>query len=290
MKGWVTVVTGGGTGLGLIAARALAANGAKVYITGRRKEVLDKSASIHGSPDSLGSSEGAIIPIEMDVTSKESIQKVVEIVEREAGYVNVLVNNAGIGTGRAAAAASDGPEIYGRAMFAESIDDDFQKAYLSNCTQVYFVTAAFMPLLARAKSSPAQVPGNVINIASISGFTKWSQNSQYSYNSSKAAVIHLTRMLACELSHENIQIRVNAIAPGYFPTELTTNSLDPQNQSPWPLDAFQKEMKRVGAKASRPGTDEEFASAILNLSVNGYIWGHVMVVDGGLLLRHPSSV
>lgn len=101
-----------------------------------------------------------------------------------------LLNNAGIGTGRAAAAASDGAEVYGKAMWNERIDDDFQNgasalfrcinhelisfpAYMSNCTQVYFVTAAFMPLLANAKSSPTGVPGNVINTASISGFTKW---------------------------------------------------------------------------------------------------------------------
>ncbi|KAJ6028325.1 hypothetical protein N7540_003901 [Penicillium herquei] len=260
LKGWVAVVTGGGTGLGLVAARALAANGAKVYITGRRSDVLEKSATIHGSQEALGSSGGSIISLQMDVTSKESIEKVVQTIQQDNSYVNVLLNNAGIGSGRAVAAASDGAEAYGKAMWEESIENDFQSAYLSNCTQVYFVTAAFMPLLAKAKFSSTGVPGNVINTASISGFTKWSQNSQYSYNCSKAAVIHLTRMLACELSHENVQIRVNGISPGYFPTELTTNSINSLNESPWPQDAFEKEMKRVGAKASRPGTDQEFAT------------------------------
>jgi NAD(P)-dependent dehydrogenase (short-subunit alcohol dehydrogenase family) len=101
-----------------------------------------------------------------------------------------LLNNAGIGTGRATAAASDGADVYGKAMWNESIDDDFQNgvpcffcstdheltcvpAYLSNCTQVYFVTAAFMPLLENAKSSPTGVHGSVINTASIGGLTNW---------------------------------------------------------------------------------------------------------------------
>lgn len=226
----------------------------------------------------------------MDVTSKESISKAVATVESNDGRLDVLINNAGIGVGRAAAAASDGSEAYGRAMFAEDIDTDFQAAYMSNCTQVYFVTAAFLPLLARAATTGGRAPGNVINMASISGLTKWSQNGQYAYNCSKAACIHLTRMMACELSCEGVAIRVNAIAPGYFPSELTTNASDHDNKSPWPQDAFAKEMKRVGAKAQRPGTDQEMAAAVLNLATNGYIWGVIEVVDGGLLLKHPSCV
>lgn len=74
-----------------MAARALAANGAKVYITGRRKDVLEASARIHGSKESLGLSGGSIIPLEMDVTSKASTKAAVETVQKESGFVNVYV-------------------------------------------------------------------------------------------------------------------------------------------------------------------------------------------------------
>jgi hypothetical protein len=104
------LVTGGGTGIGLsklltskllltghtdnttiVAAKALATNGARVYITGRRKEVLETSAKTHGSPDKLGNSGGALIPLVMDVNSKESIKTVVQEVTKKEGYLNVYV-------------------------------------------------------------------------------------------------------------------------------------------------------------------------------------------------------
>ncbi|KAL3489929.1 hypothetical protein BJX62DRAFT_238571 [Aspergillus germanicus] len=290
LKAWVTLVTGGGTGIGLMAAQTLAANGAKVYITGRRKEVIENSAKVHGSEKALGSSGGSIVPLVMDVTSKESISAIVEHITKEDGYLNVLVNNAGIGGDRAHAQASSGADVYSPAMLAQGIDD-WQQVYLSNTTQVYYTSAAFVPLLAKSKDSPAATAGNIINITSLSGITKWSQNSQYAYNCSKAAANHLTKMLAYEFCNENIQVRVNAIAPGYFPSELTVNSSDEKNKSTWPQDAFDKEMLRVGANVPthRPGTDAEMASAILTLATNGYIWGTILTVDGGILLRHPST-
>lgn len=284
LKGWVAVVTGGGTGIGLIAAQALAANGAKVYITGRRQTVLEASAKAHGTDEALHHSGGAIIPLQMDVTSKESIQKAIEVIGAREKYVNVLVNNAGIGSGRAGAKASDGPEAYAKAMFDEEMED-WQKVYLANCTSLYFVTAAFVPLLNAAKESVTRNSGNVIIVSSQSGITKWSQNGQYAYNASKAAANHLTRTLAYELAEKSIGIRVNAICPGgcsslysmfmlcacitdevfalgYWPSELTTGSSDQVNKTTWEERAFEKEMVRVGAivPASRPGTDEEMAS------------------------------
>lgn len=209
----MAVVTGGGTGIGLTAAQALAANGAKVYITGRRQNVLEASASVHGATEALHSSGGSIVPLQMDVTSKESIQEAVQVISAQEKFVNVLINNAGIGSGRATARASDGPEAYAKAMFDEDVQD-WQKVYLANCTSLYFVTAAFVPLLTAARESVARVPGNVIVVSSQSGITKWSQNSQYAYNASKAAANHLTRTLAYELAEKSIGIRVNAICPG----------------------------------------------------------------------------
>lgn len=213
LKGWVAVVTGGGTGIGLITAQALAANGAKVYITGRREEVLKASAEAHGTDEALHHSGGAIVPLQMDVTSKESIEKAVGVISAQDKYVNVLVNNAGIGSGRVLANAADGPEAYAKAMFEQDVED-WQKVWQANCTSLYFVTAAFVPLLSAARASVAQTPGNVIIVSSASGLTKWSQNGQYAYNASKGAANHLTRTLAYELAEESIGIRVNAICPG----------------------------------------------------------------------------
>lgn len=86
-------------------------------------------------------------------------------------------------------------------------------------TSVHFTTFAFLPLLAAAREiGSAPEPGNVINIASISGITYTSQGGQFSYNSTKAATAHLSRMMATEFVRRGLDIRVNVIAPGYFPS------------------------------------------------------------------------
>ncbi|KAL8790662.1 MAG: hypothetical protein Q9213_000510 [Squamulea squamosa] len=89
VKDWVVLVTGGGTGIGLMLTQVLAANGCKVYITGRRLEVLETTARIHGSPDKLGPQGGSIIPLAMDVTSKESVKGVVDHIAETEGYLNL---------------------------------------------------------------------------------------------------------------------------------------------------------------------------------------------------------
>ncbi|KAI0124028.1 hypothetical protein BJ170DRAFT_70894 [Xylariales sp. AK1849] len=261
--------------------QALAANGAKVYITGRRADVLENAART--SADTLGPSGGTVIPLTMDVTSKDSIKGAVDEISKKEGHVNILVNNAGVWKGRAAAKPEDGAEKYGDAMFDMSIDDSWQQAYLTNCTSCYFVTAAFLPLLAKAASTPIGTTGTVINISSVSGMLNVSQNSQYSYNCSKAAINHLTRQMAFELVHENVRIRVNGIAPGWFPSEMTTG----------PSGSYDKEklrlsMLKMGAKVDRMGTPDEIASIVLTLATNEYMWGTIIPVDGGALLQLPG--
>ena len=103
--------------------QALVANGAKVYITGRRLDVLEKTERIHGSPDNPNTPSGSIIPIVMDVTSKDSIREVANYIAQKEGYLNLLVNNAGIWTSKPDAGPQDGPEVFGKAMFEENIDD-----------------------------------------------------------------------------------------------------------------------------------------------------------------------
>ncbi|EIW68932.1 hypothetical protein TREMEDRAFT_30985, partial [Tremella mesenterica DSM 1558] len=281
-------VTGGGTGIGLMCAKAFAANGAKVYITGRREEMLNNAVKVHGPAlEELG---GKLVPIVMDVTKKESILAAVEVVKANDGFLSCLVNNAGGEGGRPTHGPKDGIEAYSKAMFAEA--DQVEKAWLNPyqlmCVAPYLCTAAFLPLIDVArKNSPQKIPGNIINISSLSGLTKWSQNGQFAYNCAKSAVIQLTRLLATDLCPEHLNIRVNSLAPGYFASELTTGKSGSDNFSPWPLDEYKAEMKRVHSLSDRPGTEQEMAQGILYLACNGYVNGQTVLIDGGLLLRHP---
>ncbi|KDN60244.1 putative short chain dehydrogenase/reductase [Colletotrichum sublineola] len=257
VKDWVIVVY----------AQALAANGAKVYITGRRREVLEQSARVHGSAPEVGASGGQIIPLVMDVTSKDSIKGAVDRITESDGYVNV-------------------------SMFDQSIDL-WQRAFLVNATSVYFVTAAFLPLLAKSVSSPTGKMGSVINTTSNSGQLRMSEGSQLAYNVSKAASVQVTRQLAFDFSHENIKIRVNGIAPGWWPSEMTTGASDNNNEStPQEDSAFQKEMLNIGARVppGRMGKAEELASGLLMLATNDYIWGMNLVIDGGILQSVAGNI
>ncbi|KAK1961240.1 NAD(P)-binding protein [Colletotrichum sublineola] len=282
VKDWVIVVY----------AQALAANGAKVYITGRRREVLEQSARVHGSAPEVGASGGQIIPLVMDVTSKDSIKGAVDRITESDGYVNVLVNNAGVWTTKPEAGPEDGPEKFGSSMFDQSIDL-WQRAFLVNATSVYFVTAAFLPLLAKSVSSPTGKMGSVINTTSNSGQLRMSEGSQLAYNVSKAASVQVTRQLAFDFSHENIKIRVNGIAPGWWPSEMTTGASDNNNEStPQEDSAFQKEMLNIGARVppGRMGKAEELASGLLMLATNDYIWGMNLVIDGGILQSVAGNI
>ncbi|RYP76881.1 hypothetical protein DL769_003536 [Monosporascus sp. CRB-8-3] len=273
VKDWVVVVTGGGTGIGLMYAQTLAANGAKVYITGRRLEVLETTARVHGAPEKLGPQGGSIVPIVMDVTSKDSVMGVVDHVTQTEGYVNLLVNNAGVWTTKPDAGPEDGPEKFGSAMFAESIDA-WQKA-------------AFLRLLGKSISSPTGKMGSVINTTSNSGLLRMSEGSQLAYNVSKAASVHMTRQLAFDFSHQNIKVRVNGIAPGWFPSEMTTGGSDEKNEStPQDDAAFQQEIIGMGARVppGRMGNPNDLASSLLTLATNDYIWGTILVVDGGITM------
>ncbi|KAH3912587.1 hypothetical protein HBH56_116930 [Parastagonospora nodorum] len=292
VKNWVVVVTGGGTGIGLMYAQALATNGAKVYITGRRQEVLEKSARVHGSADKIGSSGGQIVPLALDVTSKDSIKSAVDHITKTDGYLNVLVNNAGVWTTKPEAGPEDGPEKFGSSMFDQSVEL-WQQAFLVNATSIYFVTSAFLPLLAKSISSHTGKMGSVINTTSNSGQLRMTEASQLAYNVSKAAAVQMTRQLAFDFSHDKIKIRVNGIAPGWFPSEMTTGGSDENNVSTSQEDsAFQKEMTDIGARVppGRMGKAEDLASGLLMLATNDYIWGMNLVIDGGILQSVAGSI
>ncbi len=143
MKDYVAVVTGGGTGIGLMAAQALAANGAKVYITGRRMEALENAAKNHHP----GDKGGEIIPAgPCDVTKKHDLQKLVEQLQSKEKYINLLMCNAGVAGPKATPEHDDANDLKKRLWENESVEE-WNSTYSSDVTSVYFTTVAFLPLL-----------------------------------------------------------------------------------------------------------------------------------------------
>jgi len=270
----VAVVSGGGTGIGLMATQALAVNGAKVYILGRRLEALQNAADTHGK-----NIKGSIIPLECDVTSKESIQKAVKEIESKEKCVCVLINNAGISGSTQTSSGSSGQE-YKSNLFDDSsatfqLWDDVHR---TNVSSIYFMTSAFLPLIEAATKHNPGYSGTVINITSISGLTNRSQN-HFAYNASKAAAIHLTKMLASEISNDGIKVRINNIAPGVFPSEMTAGDSDENQKSQLDQEKYQKKLP-----SQRTGHDKDMAGAVLFAVTNQYLNGQTVVVDGGYLL------
>ncbi|KAI1353974.1 hypothetical protein F5Y01DRAFT_274872 [Xylaria sp. FL0043] len=271
-KGRVALVTGGGSGIGLMITQALVANGAKVYITGRTGEKLDRVVEKYSEgPDS-------IIPVPSDVTSKDGIMKLVKTIEsKEPKGLHILVNNAGISGSTLETSASSGEEAKKNLFDAEaSTFEDWTSVYQTNVAQLFFTTTAFMPLLAKASDQEHGWSSSVVNITSISGLVRGSQH-HFQYNASKAAANHLTRMLATELAAENrIRVRINAIAPGVFPSEMTAGESRDDQKSELPKDKFVDKVP-----AARPGKDEDMAQAVLGVVCNQYMNGVTVVVDGG---------
>ncbi|KAI0317411.1 NAD-P-binding protein [Amylostereum chailletii] len=283
VEGWVAVVTGGGTGIGLMAAQALANNGARVYIVGRRKDILETAVEKHGKH--LAHPSGELIALEADATSKESIRALATEVGTREKYVNVLFNNAGISRGPPIDVEAGEEDVHklSASLWDDDSVDDWTAIYKTNVVGYHFMAAAFLPLLHAATTSVAGVSGSIINNASVSGLTRVSQR-HFHYNVSKAGTIHLTTLLAREFARPAVHVRVNAIAPGVFPSEMTTKERDEANKSAMEAEGFREEK---GILAGRAGRDEDVAQAVLHLAVNQYVNGQTIAVDGGFLLGNP---
>jgi len=282
VKDWVAVVTGGGTGIGLMITQALANNGARVYIVGRRKEVLETTVEKYGR--NLAHPSGRIVGIAGDVTDKAALAQIVAEVGRREKHVHLLVNNAGIMSGPTTEVekGDTSAQALSDALWAESVAD-WEAVYRTNVISYFFTAAAFVPLLAAARADTPGVSSSIVNISSISGITRQTQH-QYKYNVSKAATIHLTTLLAQELARQAVRVRVNSVAPGVFPSEMTTDGSDAANKSYMDAEGWREE-KQV--PAGRPGKDEDVAQAVLHFAVNQYANAQTVAIDGGYLLTHP---
>ncbi|KAK7460510.1 hypothetical protein VKT23_009230 [Stygiomarasmius scandens] len=276
LKGQVALVTGGGTGIGLMIANQLSQNGAKVYITGRRIEVLQKVAI---------ESNNALVPLQMDVSDKESILNATKVIENSDGKLDILVNNAGI-SGLMFPFISDksAPEhaTLGDSLFLRSSFDQWIEVFKINTFASFFVTTGFLSLLEKGARSREGGTSSVLNISSCAA-TMGLGMSSFAYGASKAGVDHLTTTMATEFALSNIPVRVNCIAPGAFPSEITGTRDE--------LNGYITKIPGVinSPPMLRAGRDHEIGMAAVFLSspAGEYTNGVILRVDGGLALVNP---
>lgn len=247
LQGRVALVTGAGSGLGAHFAHVLAEGGARVVCVARRLERVEAvAAAIHEQG-------GEAMACMMDVTDCESIRLAFDAVEREFGTIDVLINNAGL---------SD------PAPFEEMTRMQWTSLLDANLSGPFFVAQE----MARRLIAAGQ-PGSIINIASILG--QLARYAFLNYGTTKAALIHLTQAMALDLMPHSI--RVNAIAPGFFPSEMT----NPFYES----EAGLKEI--AGLPPQRLGRHEELDGPLLLLAsqASSYMSGSVVTVDSGHSIR-----
>ncbi|KAL6705037.1 hypothetical protein ACN47E_007440 [Coniothyrium glycines] len=275
------IVTGGGTGIGLMITQALVANGAKVYITGRREEVLEKTEEL------FDEGSGQIVSLQGDVSDKNDVRRLYdELCQREPKGIQLLVNNAGIARDDDTKFSSSGQPNMQDAQsvsdhFLQSSAESWAETFKTNVGSIFWMSMTFLPLLAKGGSITPSYTSQIINISSISGYMKGSSNGQFAYAASKAAATHIGRMLATTFI--DTKVRVNTIAPGVFPSEMTTGSSDKDNKS-----VIEAEMSNP---AGRPGKDTDMAATVLFLAGPGGVFYNEQVLhpDGGSTLSQPAA-
>jgi NAD(P)-dependent dehydrogenase (short-subunit alcohol dehydrogenase family) len=244
LDGKVAIVTGASSGLGVAFAQALAEAGADVVLGARRVERLEETAQL------VRDTGRRALLVATDVADPTQCQALVDAAMAEFGHVDILVNNAGVGT--AVPATHETPE-----QFRAVIDIN-----LNGC---YWMAQACGRVMAPGSS--------IINISSVLALTT-AGLPQAAYAASKAGLIGLTRDLASQWTGRK-GIRVNAIAPGFFDSEMT------QQYPPGYLDAMGSRIP-----AGRKGDPRELAAAVVFLAspAGGYITGQTLPVDGGLTI------
>ncbi|KIM30822.1 hypothetical protein M408DRAFT_15274 [Serendipita vermifera MAFF 305830] len=295
LSGLVALVTGGGSGIGLMIAETLACNGAKVYIASRRLETLQKAATdVNGRLAAIeGHANGSLVPIVLDVTSKPSIQEAVAHLREKEGKLHILVNNSGqVGPFSRILKDANPPGDLGKAVFESETFEEWSALFNVNLASIFFTTFAFLSLLEDgAKDLDERFTSHkhstsVINISSISGIQRQGQ-AHYAYNVSKAGVNHMTKMMSTEFAIKKKPVRVNAIAPGAYASEMTDHQ--GKQMEPWVVDAICQGL--TPHPLQRPGREEEIGAAALLLAsptAGGYMNGQVLVVDGGFLAVNPA--
>ena len=247
LSGRLALVTGASQGIGLALARGLAEAGARVVLNGRDGARLKTAAA--------GLGEAALSPADglgvFDVTDPEAVQAGVSRIEREAGAIEILVNNAG---------------IQRRMPLAEFPVETWREVMRSNVDSVFFVGQAV------ARHMIGRGRGKIINIASLQ--SEVGRPTIAPYTASKGAVKMLTRGMCADWAKHGLQI--NAIGPGYFETELNRPLLEDAAFDAW---------LRGRTPAGRWGRVEELCGAAVFLAsrASDFVNGQVIYVDGGVL-------
>ena len=240
LSGRVALITGAYRGLGFAIARGMAEAGATVVLNGRKRDELEKAAQ---------SLPGADIAV-FDVTKREAIASSVRDIVARHGRIDILVNNAG---------------IQRRGPFADFPQKDWDDIIATNLTAPFVVSQAVVHGMIERKE------GKIIHIASL--MSDLARPTVVPYTAAKGGVRQLTRGMAIELAPHNIQ--VNAIAPGYFATEMNRALIDNQE-----FDAWVKKRTPAG----RWGEPPEIAGLAVFLASNAanYMTGQLLVMDGGM--------
>ena len=243
----IAIVTGGTRGIGLAIAHALGEAGAKLVVTSR----TDK----FGGVDSLKKANYDVSFLESDMHDKTVPQKIIDFTLEKYGRVDILVNNAGIAK-------------HGKM-------EEYNDELLDNIMNIN-VDSVFRMCRSVLRPMKKQGEGVILNIGSISGIVSNIPQPQVAYNASKAAVHMLTKSLASDFAEQNI--RVNALAPGYFRTEMT--KLSKENEHWYSTWDKMTPLNRMGE------TDEIGPAALFLCSpASSYITGEVLVIDGGYTTR-----
>lgn len=243
LKGKTALVTGGGSGLGHGYSVNLAKAGAYVFVFGRREEPLRKTV------EEIRNAGGQAEVCVGDITNLKSIEETVGNIINKKGHLDILVNNAGT-------------EIAEPAF--EVTEKHFDTIMSVNIKGTYMMAREAARYMAKQKS------GKIINIASLGSFIGLADSTVYC--SSKGAVMQFTKALAVELAQFNIQ--VNAIAPGYFMTEMTKPFFDDPRHGDWIRKRIP--LGYIGTEAELAGTAVFLASR-----ASDYITGQTILVDGG---------
>jgi len=274
VDGLIVVITGGGTGLGLMMAKALESNGATVYILGRRLEVIQEAASENNK-------RGKLIAIQCDTTSKDSLQAAVKTIESQTGYINLLVNNAGIMGPFYSTDSPKNPSVKEMQDFLWNIasPEEFTSVLHANITGAWYTTIAFMSLLSEGNKEGRGITGvtsQVITVSSIGGFRRDGNWMSPAYQSSKAGVTLLGKSMSNML--KDFDIRSNIIAPGLFGSEMTESII----KTSYPKDVI---------PLQRPGDEQDMSGLILYLAsrAGAYVNGNVSLLDGGRLGTFAST-
>lgn len=247
LQGKVVLVTGASSGLGEHFAQVVATAGARVVIAARREERLQALAA------RLRELGGEVLAVALDVTSRDSVEAAFDAAERAFGVVDVVVNNAGVG---------------GAVKALEVSEADWSTMLSTNLDGVWRVAQCAAQRLAKGGQG-----GSIINIASILG--ERVGNGLSHYCAAKAGVLQLTKALALELARYDI--RVNAIAPGYFQTEMNDSYFNSEKGQAYIKSAVP--MRRLGQLPQLDGP-----LLLLASEAGNFMTGATLAVDGGHLV------